>query len=176
MKLKDLVEKYGEYEVAPFDYEEAFKKLDNDDTILSVCIDVLKKKSKTVWDLKDGDRYFVVYLTGEIGDIKFSDCQNDCCVVSNGNAFLAKEEAEQDIERRKVETLLLKYGGRRWFKNHKPNWFIALENEVEDNPHTYNATSIPKQGAIYFDSEEAVEKAIEEIGEERIKKALFEVR
>lgn len=117
-------------------------------------------------------------IDGQIGEQAFErkpvhQIEKECGV---NYGFPSKEEANKEVERRKVETLLLKYGGRRWFKNHKPNWFIALENEVEDSPRTYNATSISKQGAIYFDSQEAVEKAIKEIGTDRIKEALFEVR
>ena len=41
------MEKYGDYEIREFDFEEAFHKLDNDDDISGICIDVLKKKPKT---------------------------------------------------------------------------------------------------------------------------------
>lgn len=162
MKLKDLISEYGEYEVSD-----------------ELIAQFKKPSPKTIWDLKDGDDYYCIYAQGYIDQLKAH--LSDKSIATNGhiemgNAFLTEEEAEQDRERRQVETLLLKHGGRRWFKNHKSNWFIALENEVENNPHTYNATSILKQGCIYFDTREEAENAIKEIGEDRIKQALFEVR
>ena len=163
MKLKELVEKYGEYDVV----------LSKREATNEILIEGRKPKPKTVLDLEDGDRYFIVYPTGEIGDVKFSDCQNDYCVVSNGNAFLTKEDAEREVERRKVETLLLKYGGRRWFNETSENYYMYYDLDVIDCTNTYE---IHYQGTIYFDTEGQAEKAVAEIGEERLKKALFEVR
>lgn len=166
MKLKDLLEKYGEYEVSETkgDWCDAGH----------ITLEINKPKPNSIWELKNGDWYYCINVKGEV----MSDVWREVVYPERevGNAFLTEKDAENERERRRVETLLLKHGGRRWFKEHKHNWFIALENGVEDNPRTYNATSISKQGAIYFDSEEAAEKAISEIGEERIKKALFEAR
>ena len=170
MKLKDLAEKYGEQEVLCW-AERA------DESLEWVNIKLGKPNPKTVWDLGKGDSHVIVDECGKIREYgDWLNCLAEKNIRDIGNVFLTREEAEKDTERRKVETLLLKHGGRRWFKNHKPNWFIALEYEVEDNPRTYNATSIPKQGAIYFDTEEQAQKAVKEIGADRIKEALFEVR
>ena len=167
MKLKELVEKYGEYDVGlietPKGQESEWAR-----------IHLFKPKPKSVWNLKDGGQYYYTNIRGDVNrDVWCEGCQYEREV---GNAFLTKEEALKDVERRKVEALLLKYGGRRWFKEHKLNWFIALENEVTHEPYVYSVSYRPKQGCIYFDTEEQAQKAISEIGEERIKKALFEVR
>jgi len=178
MKLKDLIEKYGEYEIREFDFEEAFHRLDNDDDISGICIDVLKKKPtpKSVWDLVYGDKFISINAFGDITEnCIWEDTVFDEEMRSAGNVFLTKEEAEKDIERRKVETLLLKYGGRRWIKQNGENWNIELR--FANNGLLKNcAIRYLIQGTIYFDTEEQAQKAIDEIGEERIKKALFEVR
>jgi hypothetical protein len=84
-----------------------------------------------------------------------------------------QEEAEKEVERRKFETLLLKYGGRRWFNEKGDNFYLVRENKDFE---TYQAYCILPLGTIYFDTEEQAKKAISEIGEERLKRALFEVR
>ena len=172
MKLKELVEKYGEYEIREFDFEEAFHKLDKDENITAVCIDVLKKKTKSVWNLEKGDHYLLETDTGEVlsCELRYVDTFKKSLAV--GNVFLTREDAEKDTERRKVETLLLKHGGRRWFKDGVANWLIVLAKDGL----TWFIHNKPIQGVIYFDSEIQAEKAISEIGEERLKKALFEVK
>ena len=175
MKLKDLIEQYGEYEIKEFNFEEAFHKLDNDDDILGIGIEVLKKKPKpkTVWELENGNECYYIDVFGDIEDTGgyLSPLSE---AIESGNVFLTREEAEKEVERRKVETLLIKHGGRRWFKKNMYNYFIRADDEhpfwideLKDNAN---------QGTIYFSMFEDVEKAISEIGEERIKKALFEVR
>lgn len=157
MKLKDLMEQYGEY------------------TVPDEWIDKLEKpKPKTVWDLKDGDSHVWVDSFGEVDvdDVKWEECECDRQARAVGNVFLTEEEAEKDIERRKVEALLLKHGGRRWFKDGVANWLIVIAKDGL----TWFIHNKPIQGVIYFDSEIQAEKAISEIGEERLKQALFEVR
>ena len=175
MKLKELLNnenflsKYGDYETVGNSYT-AVRENDK----VQLVFDVQEPKPKSVWNLKDGGQYYYTNIIGDVNrDVWCEGCQYEREV---GNAFLTKEEAEKEVERRKTEILLLKYGGRRWFKEHKLNWFIALENEVTHEPYVYSVSDRPKQGCIYFDTEEQAEKAISEIGEDRIKKALFEVR
>ena len=165
MKLKELVEKYGEQEVLCW-AERA------DESLEWVNIKLEPPKPKTVWDLQEGDEYFLITTYGTAMR-KFAVGKSDNVYVKNGNVRLTEEEAEQDIERRKVETLLLKHGGRRWFKKDDSNYYMRV--------NTYGSliiscTVVGVQGVIYFDTPKQAEKAISEIGEERIKKALFEVR
>lgn len=155
MKLKELVEKYGEYTVP----QELIEKLE-------------PPKSKTVWDSEKGDLIFIVNERGEVYDKYWSLLYYR--EVDLGNAFLTEEDAEKDIERRTVEALLLKHGGRRWFNGYNHNFYIGLD-EYEEHLKPYILMT-PTQGTIYFDTSARAEKAISEIGEERIIKALFEVR
>ena len=165
MKLKELVEKYGEQEVLCW-AERA------DESLEWVNIKLEPHKPKTVWDLQEGDEYFLITTYGTAMR-KFAVGKSDNVYVKNGNVRLTKEEAEQDIERRKVETLLLKHGGRRWFNSKGDNWYLVRENYDFE---TYQAFCILPLGAIYFDTEEQAKKAVIEIGKARIVKSLFEVR
>lgn len=158
MKLKDLISEYGEYEVSD-----------------KLIAQFNKPKPKTVWDLKDGDQCIYIDAFGKItGGCLWNEVPQDERARDVGNIFLTKEEAEKDVERRKVETLLLKHGGRRYFDGHNHNYHIGLD-EYERHLKAYILMT-PTQGTIYFDTSARAKKAISEIGEERIKKALFEVR
>lgn len=179
MKLKELMEKYGDYEIREFDFEEALHKLDNDYDISGICIDVLKKKPKpkSVWDLKYGDKFISINAFGDITEnCTWEDTVFDEEMRSVGNVFvfLTKEDAEREVERRKVEALLLRYGGRRWFKEGSIcNYYMWVNTR---NSLVVGCTGVGMQGLIYFDTREQAEKAISKIGEERIKEALFEVK
>lgn len=164
MKLKDLLEQYGEYDIV----------LSKREATNEIMIEGRKPKPKTVWDLEKGDRYSLETDTGVVlsCELRYVDTFEKSREV--GNIFLTREEAEKDVERRKVETLLIKHGGRRWFNGYNHNFHIGLD-EYEEHLKAYILMT-PTQGTIYFDTSARAEKAIYEIGEERIKKALFEVR
>ena len=172
MKLKELLDKYGDYEINDFNIEEAFTELNTNDDCCGICIKVKKPKPKTVWDLNNKEEHYAVTDNGFIKHFDYSDFVGYKRDI--GNVFLTKEEAEQDLERREVETLLLKHGGRRWFDGHNHNYHIGLD-DYEEHLKVYILMT-PTQGTIYFDTKEQAQNAVSEIGEERIKKALFEVR
>ena len=165
MKLKDLMEKYGEQEVLCW-AERA------DESLEWVNIKLEPPKQKTVWDLGKGDSHVIVDECGKIREYgDWLNCLAEKNIRDIGNVFLTREDAEKDLERRQIETLLLKHGGRRWARK-DVNYRLGLQ---------YNMVVIckdmyPLQGAIYFDLEQEAQKAIDEIGEDRIKRALFEVR
>ena len=87
--------------------------------------------------------------------------------------FLTKEEAEFELERRKCEAIMLKYG-RRTFKYEQNNYLLRFNNA--DKKVEVGFWSVYQfQGSIYFDTKELAQKAIDEIGEERLKKYIFRV-
>lgn len=157
IKLNEIQAKYGEYLVD----EDKLKEL------------LVKPKPKTVWDLKDGNGYSYINTTSNIYSNIWNGNAWDLTVRENGNLFLTKEEAEFELERRKCEAIMLKYG-RRTFKYGKHNYFIVIFDkrmiiESAFNLYTYY------QGTIYFDTEELAQKAIDEVGKERLKKYIFRV-
>lgn len=166
MKLKDLIKKYGEYDVGLIETPKGQDEWSR--------VHLFKPKPKSVWDLGKGDKCYYISLFGDVEDtggylIPLSKA------IDMGVVFLTEEEANKDLERRKVETLLLKHGGRRWFKRDNMNYLLEYDYKFEKL--TYTGSGRPAwQGLIYFDTKAQIENAIQEIGEERIKKALFEVR
>lgn len=161
MKLKELMNMYGEYEV-PQELVDKFELLK-------------KPKSKTIWNLAYNDLYNWIDGEGNIGTHHWCEDEVDLNLRKAGNVFLTYKEAAGEKERREVEALLLKYGGRRWLKNNMNNWYIAINY---DSHATYLNFTLQDQlpGTIYFDSREELIEALFKIGEKRVENALFEVR
>ena len=117
VKVEEIAEKYKDYEVD----EEELKEI------------LVQPKPKTVWDLKEGYRYWWIDTKGIVHSALWMDCNGVDKEVhilrrAFGNCFLTKEEAEFEVMKRKVETSLLKYG-RREFKPHQDNLYPQFINK-----------------------------------------------
>ena len=140
-------------------------------------IEKIPQKPKTVWDLKDGDEYYYIDYYGEIKSVVNECCDEDLNIVEFGNAFFTKEEAEHELERRKCEAILLKYGTRDMmsFEDYDDKYYIMYDNTGK-NVDVSCCTFRQNQGVIYFKTIELAQKAIEEVGEDRLKKYVFNVK
>lgn len=157
IKLNEIESKYGEYLVD----ENKLKEL------------LVKPKPKTVWDLKDGDKYYLISHYGKVERITWGYDKFDIRRRKYGNAFLTEEEAEFELERRRCESIMLKYG-RRMLKYKDDNYSFQFDNTGKKvYVEVWNTCQF--QGSIYFDTKELAKKAINEIGEERLKKYVFRV-
>nr|DAG84203.1 MAG TPA: hypothetical protein [Caudoviricetes sp.] len=163
MKLNELMEKYGEYEV-----KEGFMEL------------LEKPKPKNVWDLKNGDVYYFLTSYGYVMKTVWVDTDADNEKLSIGNAFLTEEDAEFARERLKVIAELKKYAkefsDEDWAKNNSVLKYYIYYNwkngKVSTNYNYY--TSYGNQ--LLFESGEKAQEAIDAVGEERIKKYYFGVK
>lgn len=152
MKLKEAMDKYGDYEVKEDELEKILEK----------------PKPKTVWELEKEDVYCFIEDCGNISRYSWDDSKFDREVREMGNVFLTEQEAELERERRKIEAIMLKYG-RRTFKFGCNNYCICIcENKIE-----YDYWRYKNHGNIYFDTKYLAQKAIDEIGKERMKKYYF---
>lgn len=139
-------------------------------------IEKIPQKPKTVWDLKEEDKYYYIDCYGEINST-FYDRDEDVDIIKCGNAFLTEKEARFEVERRKCEAILLKYGTRDMrslgdIDAHK--YFIVYNNYYNELSISFNQSE-NSQGTIHFESKEMAQKAIEEVGEDRLKKYVFNV-
>lgn len=157
IKVEEIAEKYKGYEVD----EEKLKEF------------LTPPKPKTVWDLKYGDRYHYISPNGNVWANKWDDCTLDSGRRSIGNCFLTYEEAKFEVERRKVEAILLKYGGRR-FKNSERNYYLYYDHKDNLIRKTMVDTC-QSQGIIFFDDDKVIDQAVKEAGEDNIKKYIFGV-
>lgn len=165
-----------------------FKKqsaLSYDDLLCGLLLGNLKiekipQKPKSVLDLKDGDDYYYINMCGDVARTTFSNdtCEIDKRIIEFGNAFLTKEEAEFESERRKCEAVLLKYGTRDLMSlgdKYTKKYYIQYDYDV-NKIMIFKHYSIGIQGVINFKTEELAQRAIEEVGEDRLKKYIFNVK
>lgn len=153
MKIKDIKDKYGEYETD----ENKLREL------------LTPPKSETIYDLKNDDAYFYICGSGLIEYETYSGDSFDESARSIGNMFLTREEAEFKLERMKIETELIKLGGRIG-KNGYSLQYNNLNNVIEP------VEFISLYGLITFKTREEAIQAVYEIGEDRLKKYYFGVK
>lgn len=148
---------------------------EQDDYLDEIHEDLLEpyiEKPKSVWDLKEGDEYFLIFGDGNVSGTTWGDCTSDKKFREIGNAFLTREEAEFEIERRKIETEMLRLGGRRKFNRGKDNYYITYDYVVKDLVYL-NRNWVHDQGGIYFDTDIDAINAVKTIGKDKIKKYIF---
>ena len=139
---------------------------------LSEEIERLKaEKENESWKPKNGDKYWLRSHTGYVVQVRWMGDEAEDDIYAIGNVFRTKEEAEFRAEQLKVEAELRRFA--RPFDRDEENWVINYD--VDDNAiiifryHTVQCCN------IHFPSKEIAQKAIDTVGEERIKKYYFGV-
>ena len=162
IKVSEIAEKYKDYEID----EKELEKL------------LVKPKAKSVWDLKDGDEYWFINEEGSPYNAIWNNDNFDNSIRNRGNCFLTKEKAEFEAERRKYEAIMLKYGTRDMMS--LGNWNNAKYCIMYDHSDCvikcdyYGVDNY--QGVIWFASKEIAQQCIDEIGKDRLKKYIFNVK
>lgn len=161
MKLNELMEEYGEYEV-----KESF-------------MDLLKKpKPKSVYDLKYEETYYFLHCSGSLSESVWRNDNVDKNRLSVGNVFLTKEDAEFARERLNVIAELKRYAkefsDEEWSNSTISKYVIYLGSQ--DYGMYITSTYSVRYPFLYFQSKEKAEEAIDAVGEERIKKYYFGVK
>lgn len=158
------------------DYFYLIKHVDSEEifTINESNLEPYIEKPKTVWNLEEGDYYAIANISGEVSEIHWDGTAVEKSCRGFGNCFLTKEEAEFEVERRKIETEMLRLGGRRNIKIGKDNYYIMYDHKTGDFAYLIR-NWIHEQGCIYFDSDIDAIDVVQEIGEDRIKKYIFGV-
>jgi hypothetical protein len=156
------------------DLEEYLNKIEKELKSLKESIGIYKEEPKE-WELKIGDEFYTISAFGDIRHWEYKGHEIDLNAFRIGNAFKTREEAESELERRKVITELKKYS-----KAYNPNennvciFYSYAEDDFIPYLESYDCNEI-EMGAYYFESVNMAEKAIKEIGKERIKKYLLGV-
>lgn len=134
---------------------------------LSEEIERLKaEKENEPWKPKGGEWYWYIDVDVYPCTAKWSGYSHHENRYVIGNVFKTQEEAEFRAEQLKVEAELRRFA--RPFDEDERNWAIIFdvdEKEITiDNERSYQSCN------IHFASEEIAQKAIDTVGEERIKK------
>lgn len=127
---------------------------------------------KSIWDLDTDSNaeYYQLTSMGDIANRCFSDVY-DAYLRSMGNAFLTKEEAEFERERRKIEAIMRRYS--RPFKIGAFNYVIRYNYTTD--AVTVGEDWLTNAGMVYFETQEIAQSVISEIGEDKLKKYWFQV-
>lgn len=121
---------------------------------------------------QDGDEYWFIDSTGEVINEKWEGLSFEIERLEFGNIFKTKEQVEFAFEKLKVEAELRKFS--RPFECGRFNHCIFLDTD-SDCLDVDSMSYCQSQGTIHFESEEKAQRAINSIGEERIKKYIFGV-
>lgn len=164
--LSEKIEKYV------IERTEAFKKELNEE-VKQMIKEANQGQVKSVWDLKkeDSEKYYCIDSDGAIVqhmfDESFDEVNRDM-----GNAFLTREEAELERERRKIEAVMRKYS--QPFTPGFGDWYICYNYGSGDIyfDYIYNVD----YGIPYFESREVAQKVVDKIGKDRLKKYWFGVK
>lgn len=128
------------------------------------------------WKPENGREYYYTTTSCRACNLWWYDTADDEATYSTYNCFKTREEAEQEAEkiliRRQLEDIArrLNKGVRlNWDKNEQSKYYIELygNNIITNFFYAHKA-----QGTVYCLDENFIDVAIQEIGEERLKKYL----
>lgn len=149
-------------------------------TLLSLIEKANKPKNK-VWKPEKGEKYYYSYSYGYIEEATWDNVNVDKNRYAIGNCFKIKEEAKFAIEKLKVINELKRFALEH--NEEEIDWSNINQNKYylyfyHDKNRTCISACTYSQYAqcIYYTSIEIARAAIQEIGEERIKKYYFEVK
>lgn len=141
------------------------------------------KKEKTWWKPEMWQKYYQIDWDGRVFDMTYDDTSGDRGSISIGNCFQTVEQAKFMVEKLRVIHELEKFAFENNeeeiisnFKNIlKTMYFLRMEIKSKKIEVVSSPTHKYLPFNIYFSSEEIARKAIETIGEDRIKKYYFGV-
>ena len=140
---------------------------------------IQEEEEKKWWKPEKRTQYYVIHGDGDVERICYTNNPSDNRAIFMGNCFKTEEEAKFMVEKLKVIHELEVYAYENntekidWNNFNQTKYFI-IYNPTKDtiNVTFHNALkSLPF--AVYFTSEKVAKKAIDAIGEERIKKYYF---
>ena len=121
---------------------------------------------------QESDEYWFVCGDGRVTHTVFTDNYVDIGRNEIGNVFKTQEQAHFAVEKLKVEAELRKFSRPFEYGENCTEFYY----DHEFGRITFlTLTASQTQGAIYFESKEKAQQAIESVGIDRIKKYIFGV-
>lgn len=139
------------------------------------------EEKKKYWTPKEKEKYFYIEDCTGVSDDRNVQAPIDYCRFNIGNFFKTKIEAEHILEKLKVIHELQKFayenneGEIDWKNFNQCKYYLVYDTKDEDLYVDYTAYSKREPFNIYFTSFKIAKKAIEAVGEDRIKKYYFNV-
>lgn len=133
-----------------------------------------QEKPSRRWKPEFHDKYYYIDSAGVVNVGYWDDYRIDKIRYAIGNIYRTEEEAKFAVEQLKILAELKEYADddKEW-NNRNNHWSIqytALSGHIEVDFYS-NTLSVPFN--LYFSSPEQAQKAIDAIGEERLKKYYF---
>lgn len=130
-----------------------------------------------IWKPETGDTIYYVSSTGHVYEdtfCAFSNCDND--KVSFNNVFKTREDAKKMLEKLKIINRLRELSNINFNDDCNQLHFIISYDSESKQIH-YNVHHFYRESPfeVYFATQEDCENAINEIGEENLKKYYFDV-
>lgn len=126
---------------------------------------------KSVWDLKDGERYFYINWRGDVERTSWDGTPGDEEVREWGNCFITEEVARQEVDRCKAKVILLqdtKGFEPDWKDREQAKWCVVYDYELGDFEVDCFDGRIDF-GVIYFATEKDAYLSIRDHREEWLK-------
>ena len=139
------------------------------------------EEKKKYWTPKEKEKYFYIEDCMGVSDDRNVQAPIDYCRFNIGNFFKTKIEAEHILEKLKVIHELQKFAYENneeeidWKNFNQCKYKIFYDAEDEDLYVDYSIQCESEPFNIYFTSFKIAKKAIEAVGEDRIKKYYFNV-
>lgn len=150
---------------------------DERNTLLKLITKANKPKNR-VWKPDRNERYYTISNDGTLINLLCTNDNTDERTFTIGNCFKTKEEAEFALEKQKVFTELKRFALENnecesdW-SNEYHKYYLYYNHQLDKIHVARNSFAQP--AIIYFCQEKIAKKAVETIGEDRLKKYYFEV-
>ena len=139
------------------------------------------EEKKKYWTPKEKEKYFYIEDCMGVSDDRNVQAPIDYCRFNIGNFFKTKIEAEHILEKLKVIHELQKFayenneGEIDWKNFNQCKYYLVYDTEDGELYVDYAVYCKREPFNIYFTSFKVAKRAIEAVGEDRIKKYYFNV-
>lgn len=160
-----------------FKKERIKKQIENEQKAIEEIDKELKRLDSKKWKPKIDEKYFYVDYKADFFSTQNNNFNIDKRMLSIGNYFKTEEGAEFEVERLKVleelKEFSYEFSDEEW-KNKAITKYL-LSYDFFNNNILIIYWCMVKYNTLYFKTDEDAEKAIEKIGEDRLKKYYFKV-
>lgn len=147
-------------------------------TLLSL-VEKANKHVNKVWKPEVKEKFYTLFGDGSINELTWLKHADIIKRYEIGNCFKTVDEAKFALEKLKVITELKRFaiehneGEIDWSDSEQKKYYIYYSCHI--NRTDIDFTTQMRENIVYFTSQEIATQAIQEIGEERLKKYYFEV-
>lgn len=136
---------------------------------------IYHEKLTQVWKPNVGDKYYYISNTGSILYYMYDEDVTNKAIISIGNCFETKEEAQHMLQKIRIINQLQELSNIKFNENQKSKWCIFYDFDKNELTFMYNRYCKDSPFEVYFASKEDCQKAIDTIGEENLTKYYFDV-